>query len=228
VIRGAPFVYSSTDRATPADHSMSTIEDLYASPPEGKAELLDGKVVPLPQSGDLPNRAAGAIYIRLREYEREFPGGEGRAYTDNAGFRVQLPHRGSFSPDAAFYVGPRAQARFLEGAPRLAVEVRSENDYGAAAEDTISAKRGEYFAAGTLIVWDVDVLGDELIRVYRATEPGQPSIYRRGEIAEAEPALPGFRFAVDQLFDLMLWAPRLDFSRPSARITRPVTPSNQS
>lgn len=63
------------------------------------------------------------------------------------------------------------------------------------------AKRSDYFAAGTGIVWDVDVLRDELIRVYRASAPNAPTAYRRGEIAEAEPALPGFRFAVDELFD---------------------------
>ena len=34
----------------------------------------------------------------------------------------------------------------------------------------------------------VDVLRDELIRVYRADSPIEPAIYRRNEIAEAEPA----------------------------------------
>jgi hypothetical protein len=50
-------------------------------------------------------------------------------------------------------------------------------------------------------VWDVDVLREELIRVYRASDPANPTIYRRGETAEAEPAIPGWRFPVDELFD---------------------------
>ena len=51
--------------------------------------------------------------------------GQGRAYTDGAGFHVNLPHRESFSPDAAYHIGPRTGMRFLEGAPVFAVEVRA-------------------------------------------------------------------------------------------------------
>jgi len=48
--------------------------------------------------------------------------------------------------------------RFASGAPIFAVEVRSENDYGPAAERAMAAKRADYFACGTLVVWDVDLL----------------------------------------------------------------------
>jgi Uma2 family endonuclease len=90
--------------------------------------------------------------------------------------------------------------RFLEGAPVFAVEIRSENDYGRAAEEQIKAKRTDYFACGTLVVWDVDLLSPEVIKVYRASAPEHPTIYRRGDMAEAEPAVPGWRMAVDDLF----------------------------
>lgn len=50
-------------------------------------------------------------------------------------------------------------------------EVRRENDYGEAAEEVIAAKRWDYFAAGTLVMWDVDVLKEEVVRVYRASNP---------------------------------------------------------
>ncbi|HKY42047.1 MAG TPA: hypothetical protein VJM50_03070, partial [Pyrinomonadaceae bacterium] len=78
--------------------------------------------------------------------------------------------------------------------------VRSEGDYGPRAERAMAAKRADYFATGTLVVWDVDLLSDNVIRVYRATEPGTPAIYRHGENAEAEPAVPGWSIAVDDLF----------------------------
>jgi Uma2 family endonuclease len=65
----------------------------------------------------------------------------------------------------------------------------------------MAAKRADYFAAGTQVVWDVDVLREELIRAYRATAPDVPSVYRRGERAEAEPALTGWSFPVDDLFE---------------------------
>jgi Uma2 family endonuclease len=80
------------------------------------------------------------------------------------------------------------------------VEVRSDEDYGPVAERAMAAKRADYFAAGTLVVWDVDVLREGWIRVYRATDPGNPTIYRRGELAVAEPALPEWTFPVDDLF----------------------------
>ncbi len=90
--------------------------------------------------------------------------------------------------------------RFLEGAPIFAVEVRSEYDDGPAAERAMAQKRADYFACGTLVVWDVDLLSDDVIKVYRASDPNNPTIYRRGDIAEAESAVPEWRMPVDDLF----------------------------
>src|SRR5207253_3247087 len=100
----------------------------------------------------------------------------GYALPDNVAFTVNLPHRRSFAPDAAFYVG-ELRMGFLEGAPRFAVQVRSESDYGPAAERKLARKRADYFAAGTLVVWDVDLLGADVVRVYRAREPERPTVY---------------------------------------------------
>jgi Uma2 family endonuclease len=91
--------------------------------------------------------------------------------------------------------------QFFEGAPMFAAEVRSENDYGPKADREIAQKSADYFAAGTLVVWDVDLLSEDTIKVYRASDPNNPTIYRRGEIAEAEPAVPGWTMPVDDLFD---------------------------
>ena len=91
--------------------------------------------------------------------------------------------------------------KFFEGAPIFAVEVRSECDYGPAAERDMAAKRADYFAAGTLVVWDVDLLSEEVVRVFRDGNGEQPaSVYRRGQAAEAEPAVPGWTMPVDDLF----------------------------
>jgi Uma2 family endonuclease len=174
----------------------ATIEDLYKV--EGKAELMNGEIVEMPPSGDDPNRASVSITMSLRQYERHT--GQGRAYGDGAGFRVHLPHRESFSPDAAYHLGPRTGMRFLEGAPVFAVEVRSEHDYGPAAERAMREKRADYFACGTLVVWDVDLLSPDVVRSYKASDPDNPMIFRRGDIADAEPAVPGWRMAVDELF----------------------------
>jgi len=107
-------------------------------------------------SGDLPSAVAFEIAVSLRAHEKASK--RGKAYADGIGYAVPpLPSgRESFSPDASYYDGPHPvnRMRFIEGPPVLAVEVRSENDYGDAAEDELAAKRADYFAAGTLVVWD--------------------------------------------------------------------------
>ena|SRR5438128_990184 len=174
----------------------ATIEDLYGV--EGKAEIVNGELVLMSPTGDLPNTAAGEILATLRDYARRTK--LGRAYTDNAAFVVNLPHRKSFSPDAAFYIGPRTGGKFLNGAPIFAVEVRSEGDYCRRAEREMAEKRADYFTAGTLVVWDVDVLVDELIRSCVSDDPDNPRVFHRGEFADAEPALPGWSMPVNDLF----------------------------
>ncbi len=174
----------------------ATIEDLYKV--EGKAEIVNGEIVHMSPTGRRPHLAALEITISLRDYRRRT--GQGLAIGDNTAFVVNLPNRRSFSPDAAFYVGPDSGMKFFEGAPVFAVEVRSESDYGPKAERQMAEKRADYFAAGTQVVWDVDLLSDEVVRVYRMTEPERATIYRRGQTAEAEPAVPGWTMPVDDLF----------------------------
>lgn len=179
--------------------ATATIEDLYHVPENGKAEIVHGEIVLMPPTGDESGYAGDEIFVSLRDYSKRTQ--RGRAVGDNKGFRVNLPHRKSFSPDAAFYTGPRTGMKFFEGTPLFAVEVRSEGDYEPKAEKDMAAKGADYFAAGTLVVWDVDLLSEDVVRVYRASDPDNPTIYRRGEIAEAEPAVPGWTMPVDDLFD---------------------------
>lgn len=176
--------------------TRATLEDLYQV--EGKAELVDGEVVLMSPTGGVPGRAGGKIYRRLAEYE-EHAGG-GYAFPYNVGFMVKLPHRESFSPDVAWYTGQLRGGGFLVGAPVFAVEIRSENDYGPAAAAKMQEKRADYFACGTPVVWDVDVLRQQCIRAYHASAPEHPVVYQRGDIAEAEPAVPGWQLAVEKLF----------------------------
>jgi Uma2 family endonuclease len=176
----------------------ATIEDLYRVPDDGKAEIINGEVVLMSPTSNDPSYASGAVFVGLWQHAEAT--GSGQAVPDNAGFRVNLPNRKSFSPDAAFYTGPDTGMRFFEGAPIFAVEVRSEDDSGPTAEKQITAKRADYFAAGTLVVWDVDLRRPDVIRSYGTGDPDHPKAFRRGEIADAEPAVPGWTFPVDKLF----------------------------
>lgn len=178
----------------------ATLDDLLRV--EGKAELIGGRILRFMPNGFAPARAAFQIAISLELYSNQV--GRGAVSIDSVGYAVRPPltsGRQSFCPDASYYTGPlpKNKVRFIEGAPDLAVEVRSETDYGKKAEAEMAAKRADYFEAGTKIVWDVDPQAKE-VRSYRSDAPDRPTIFRSGEQAEAEPAVPGWRMAVDEVF----------------------------
>lgn len=166
---------------------------------DGKAELINGKLVPQMPTGLRPNVVAGRIFLALAGHAAAT--GRGIALTDNMGFAVSELSTGreSFSPDASYYTGPLPadEMRFVEGAPDFAAEVRSAGDSGPAAEAAMAAKRAEYFEAGTLVVWDVDPVAG-IVRRYRLGETA-PAVFVAGMEADAEPAVPGWRLAVDGL-----------------------------
>ncbi len=183
--------------------TRATLDDLLRV--EGKAELIGGRIVTFMPSGDLPVAVAGEIFVSLRLHVKAT--GKGAAFGDGIGYAVEeMPSgRESISPDVSYHDGarPRNRMRFIDGAPTFAVEVRSEYDYGPSAEVEMAAKRADYFAGGTLIVWDVDPVA-ETVAKYGAADPSTPTVLRRGEVADAEPAVPGWRMAVADVFDVLI------------------------
>ncbi len=173
----------------------ATIDDLYRI--GGKAELVNGEILLMSPGGGLHGIVAGRIFASLLAYADLTH--TGSALPDNVGFLVNLEHRRSFSPDVAFTTQCLTR-KFVDGAPTFAVEVRSEEDYGPAAEREMAAKRADYFAAGTLVVWDVDFIREHVVRTFRASAPETPTVYHRGDRADAEPAVPGWSMLVDDVF----------------------------
>ena len=116
-----------------------TLDDLYRV--KGKAELINGRIVHQMPTGFLPGRVGYRICRSLDDHAETT--GHGVALPDNVGFAVPELSSGrqSFSPDIAYYLGslPSNPMRFVEGPPTFAVEVRSENDYGDAAEAEMAA-----------------------------------------------------------------------------------------
>lgn len=177
----------------------ATVRDLAMA--EGKAELINGKIEEAMATGIRPNEVAGNIYVSLRGHARKIK--KGKAFTDNMGFVVPelASGRESFSPDASYYDGPLPVdlMRFVSGAPKFAAAVRSENDYGPAAEAEQAAKRKDYFEAGTEIVWDVDPKA-EVIWSYHRDQPDQPTRFAKNQVADGEAAIPGWRISGDDVF----------------------------
>jgi Uma2 family endonuclease len=170
---------------------------------DAKAELINGTIVTQMPTGYLPSRVAFRIARGLDDFAESTR--TGYAFGDNVGFIVPRLRSGreSFAPDASFYIGaiPSNPMRFIEGAPTFAVEVRSENDYGASAEAEAAAKRLDYFEAGTRVVWDVDPILKRILK-YRSDTPLAPIAFAPGGIADAEPAVAGWTIEVDRDFAL--------------------------
>jgi Uma2 family endonuclease len=181
-------------------HGRETLDDLMGV--EGKAELINGRIVRYMSTGILPHRVTKRIFRRLDDHVEST--GVGEANSDNLGYAISpalVSGRQSFSPDVSYYNGPLPSnlMKFVSGPPTFAVEVRSENDYGPAKEREHADKRKDYFFAGTQVVWDVDPIA-ETVTVYRLPDPSAPVVFHRGETADAEPALPGWVLKVDDIF----------------------------
>ena len=109
--------------------------------------------------------------------------------------------RQSFSPDASYYDGP------LPANPMRFIEVRLPWRLKLGARATtrpppigeMAAKRIDDSEAGTAIVWDVDPIA-ETITAYLSASPDAPVLYTRGQVIEAEPAVPGWVVDVDWIF----------------------------
>jgi Uma2 family endonuclease len=180
--------------------TAATLDDLMRF--DGKAELISGRIVPAMPSGYWPAEVARRITLSLHMYVANGASGKVVADPTAYGFDNPLPSgRQSFCPDSSFYTGPipKHHMGYIHGFPIFAVEVRSESDYGPAADREYEEKRGDYFAAGTEIVWDVDPEA-ETISAYRSSDPTTPTVYRVGDVADAEPVLPGWRLNVSELF----------------------------
>ncbi len=178
----------------------ATLDDLMKV--DGRAELIGGRIVHFMPSGYRHGNVARLITRSLENHV--LAGGRGEAIPDNVayGFPKPLPSgRQSFSPDSSFYTGrqPVDPDGYIDGTPDFAVEVRSKNDHGPAMDREYEAKRNDYFTSGTLVVWDVNPRAGTVTR-YRKDAPTTPVVFARGDIADAEPAVPGWRLRVDDLF----------------------------
>ena len=185
--------------------TAATLDDLRRV--EGKAELVAGRIVYLMPTGFRPGQVGGRIFRSLDDHV--VLTGRGVALPDNVGFVVHELSSGrqSFSPDASY--SSSAYSPWMTwissmGPPTFAVEVRSKGDYGDAGEVDMAAKRADYFEAGTAVVWDVDPKS-RLVRAYLSHEPlGHPTVFGPGQVADAEPAVPGCawpltRFSPDRI-----------------------------
>jgi hypothetical protein len=161
-------------------------------------EIIDGQQVDLPPMSILASRVTSKLHGHLGQFLDAHPMGEALGYML---FRLPIPGDRNRRPDVAF-----VSARTIAAAPpqsgsetawavlpELMGEVVSPHDL---AEEIIE-RVGEYFAAGTQLVWVVYPT-QRLVYVY--TAPHQVRILKDTDELDGGAVLPGFRMPVASLF----------------------------
>lgn len=182
---------------------MSTLTPPTRLSPEDveRACERDGKLYELIE-GELKEKKVGflALFIATRIAERlnaHFYPGAGVAACEVMIYCFNGRQHGR-KPDVVFVTLDRLpNAEIPDGdlfiAPDLVVEVLSPGNTGMEVDD----KLDEYLAAGVALVWIVNP-DRRTIRAYR--QDGTTRSFRAGDVIESEPALPGFRLVVGDVF----------------------------
>lgn len=183
-----------------ATSTLLTADEFFRHPAAREAsELVEGEIVMMTPAGGRHNIVAGRIFTRLSAFVESH--GLGMVFTDNLGFYLPLP--GAIrdtvrAPDASYVRHDRlpdglVPIGFLRCAPDLAVEVHSPDDR----PGEIAARMRDYFAAGTVQVWEVDP--DTRTVTVHASDRSAVVIDDAGSV-DGGPTLPGFVLPVAPLF----------------------------
>lgn len=175
-----------------------TIADLLArSSEEARYELVRGDLLMMSPASPVQGRYAARLTGALTRYLDEHDLGE--AYTAEPGFVLQ-PEPDSIvrAPDVAFVRKDRIpsaedESGFWPIAPDLAVEVISPSESATAVQDKVQ----DYLQAGTEMIWLVYPT-QKIVIEYQAG--GQVRQFGIGDYLEGGAMLPGFRYALRQLF----------------------------
>jgi Uma2 family endonuclease len=123
----------------------------------------------------------------------------GVVFTAETGFVLRRDPDTVRAPDVGFVAMHRLPRgglpdRFFPGAPDLAVEVLSPSDTIFEVEEKVA----DWIAAGTQLVWMINPR-QRTVTVRRAD--GSVTVLRQGQVLEGQQVVPGFRIAVEDLFE---------------------------
>ena len=180
----------------------ASIDDLLAMPEDGKRYwLIGGEIVEMgmTQRNKHHTKAEARVSFILSTWLETRPKPRGSIHAGEVG--VILEPDLSVGIDV-IYLSPEQAARnanddqstMIVGPPTLAVEILSPSNTMA----IIHKKIDTYLAHGVAVVWLVDTH----FRTVTIHRPQRPSVMLNStEELDGSPELPGFRIAVEQLFD---------------------------
>jgi Uma2 family endonuclease len=168
-----------------------TVEEYLSNPEYQHCEYIDGEVVPLNVGTQSHSTIQFNCALALRPYLLAHPGGWGATE-----LHCKLDIRGRIRyrlPDVAIVLRPKTDAAYFDGAPDLAIEIRSPED----SLTFLFDKSADYFTNGAKLVW---LILPEEQSVIVITPNGPPRTVRSGETLTAPEILPGLEILVAELF----------------------------
>lgn len=192
-----------TPRVTIPAALLTADELLLYAVPDKRIELVRGRLVVRDLPGMRHGESAARVIMAIGSYlisDRDARGAaqtRGRVLTCDSGFVLERNPDTVRGPDISYlsrerWAGPLS-ARYGEGAPDLAVEIRSPSDRPGA----VLAKIGDYLEAGAQLVWVVDP-GRQNVSVYRSD--GSQSVLSVDDSLDGGDVLPGFAYSIAELF----------------------------
>ncbi len=186
-----------------SEQNAWTEAELEALPENGfSQEVINGELVVSPKNNWFHGRICTRLIFALETFNRLHR--LGAVLDSSTGF--WMLNRNCRAPDVSFVPKTRLKAlgfkanetRFFPGAPDLAIEVLSENN----SRTEIDARLKDFFASGTRIAWIVDAENE---RVEVCYSPTRRELLGAGGFLSGQDILPGFRFAVADLFKEWDW-----------------------
>ena len=150
--------------------TRATLDDLLRT--EGKAELIGGRIVRFMPTGRKPSRVAARLTKAWTNTRRQ-PVEARRTRTVSASpFRnsLRVANPSVPTPPIISVPFPKMTCGSLKDHPHSPWKHAAKTTTVPPPSAALADKRADYFAAGTLVVWDVDCAA-ELIHVYRASHP---------------------------------------------------------
>ena len=172
---------------------LLTAEDLIGLPDE--YELYEGVARAVAAA---PNVSAIALNLAALLWNHVDELLLGVTFGADASFRLARNPDIVYLPDAAFVRAARINSDEdltfpFEGAPDLAVEVRSPGDRSS----ELDAKMRQYLASGTELGWAIDPVA-RTVAIYR---PGRPvELLRDTDTIDGGNVLPGLTIAISRIF----------------------------
>jgi Uma2 family endonuclease len=180
---------------------LMTTEEMLALPENGMdRELICGELreKPMTRRNQWHSTVEARLAYLLGRWLDAHPLPGSRVTSGEAGFRLRKVPDTTVGIDVAFVpaevvANTPKSAAFFEGAPVLAVEILSPSD----THQDITEKVEIYKAAGVALIWIVD---PDLQTVLVVRPDKKPELFNLEQDLSGEPALPGFRVPVAEIF----------------------------